>query len=885
MNLLRVASIGLISLATMQAAAKLEVNDLTTEMARRPLCVEAQAPRFSWKLDSDRQNTLQNTYRIRVSDANGPVWDSGEVTSEQSVYIPYAGKALQPMTRYRWTVTVSDNHGQTATSEAEMFQTGIPGGEMRWGAEWLGGKLKGDNPAEAVPARYLRKEFATEDKEVDYATLYIVGLGLYEASLNGQNVTDEVLLQMPTMFNKLVRYNAHDVTALLKRGRNTIGVTLSNGRYMPERMPSNRSFGYPRMLSRLEIVYKDGARQSVVSDGSWRLTDQGPVRAASIYDGEIYDATMEMDGWNCNGYNDSTWMAAPLTGSPGGRLEPQMNPSLKIKDIITPKRMFETRPGVFVIDMGQNMVGWLRCKFRGGINSKEIKVRYSETLNPDSTLYVTNLRSAKPADTYRLAEWGEQRWEPRFTYHGFRYVEIEGLNYQASPNEFWGMVVYDDMPTTGEFSTSDPTINQIYRNAFWGIRSNYCGMPTDCPQRDERMGWLGDRTTGAYGEAFPFGNHLLYTKWLDDIESVQMANGSIPDIAPLYWDVNSDKMTGPAAFLTVADMIYQQYGDSEPILRHYPAMKRWFDHMCAVYEKDYIIERDEYGDWCLPPENEWLIHSKDSTRTTDGALLATSHRYYLSKLLAKFARIAGKDADAGTLEAEAVKVRDAFNRRFFNEATAQYANNTVTSNLLPLRFGMVPQGYEHKVMQNIVDKTMGDFKGHVSVGVMGIQHLMRGLTENGRTDLALKLATNRDYPSWGYMADQGATTIWELWNGNTAAPDMNSGNHVMLLGDLLIWEYAYLAGINNAEGSHGYKHLMLKPVVPEGLESVSASYRSVYGPVGSAWTNRNGLFSWTFTIPANTTADVCIPTGNGKYETKTYGSGTYTVSVKDGKIL
>ena len=306
--------------------AELKITAPTLEMTGKPLCVEIKKPRFSWKLESDQKGVVQTSYHIRVAEnpeslsnknGTGIMWDSGAVDSDQSIYIPYAGKKLEPMTRYWWSVSVTDNHGETAASEPCVFQTGIPGGESRWDAEWIGGEISGDKPMEAVPARYLRKQFALTGTDVDYATLYIVGLGLYEAYLNGHKVTDDVLLQMPTMYNKLVRYNAHDVTDLLKKGQNTIGVTLSNGRFAPERMMTMKWFGFPRMLSRLEIVYKDGTRQSVVSDDTWKLTVNGPVRAASEFDGEIYDATREMDGWSSNGFNDSDWIKAPLTRTPG----------------------------------------------------------------------------------------------------------------------------------------------------------------------------------------------------------------------------------------------------------------------------------------------------------------------------------------------------------------------------------------------------------------------------------------------------------------------------------------------------------------------------------------------------------------------------------------
>lgn len=876
----------LVSSAVMFAANySIKLGALTTEMADTPLGVEAEAPRFGWKIYGDVNDIRQKSYHVLVASSPdllakgaGDVWDSGTVESDQSVYIPFAGIPLKPATRYWWKVRITTNKGETPWSEPQMFQTGFPAGENSWGAQWIGGEMPGDVAMEAVPARHLRKSFNLNGGEIKYASLYIVGLGLYEAYLNGKKVVDDALSQAPTEYFQSIRYNVHDVTEQLRAGQNTIGVILGNGRHTPERMRTMRWFGYPRLYARLEIVYEDGHRQSVVSDVSWKMTTAGPIRANSEFDGEIYDARREMTGWSENGFDDSAWIAAPQTGAPGGKFAYQLNPPIRITESIMPKAVRETRPGVYVLDMGQNMVGWLHSKFRGGKPGQVVHIRFAETLNPDGSLYVDNLRSAKPEDVYIFKGIGEESWMPRFTYHGFRYAEISGLDYAPSANEFMGMVVHDDLTPTGRFSCSDETINRVYRNAVWGIRGNYRGMPTDCPQRDERLPWLGDRTTGAYGEAFVFDNHLFYAKWLDDIRSTQKINGGFPDIAPNYWDCFSDNMTWPAAYLTVADMIYQRYGDAEPIRKHYPAMKRWLDHMKTDYMHGYMIERDEHGDWCVPPERPDLIHTQDSTRITDGALLASSHLYYLSNLLAGFAKVAGHDEDVDGLLADAAKVKDAFNSRFFDSEKGCYANNTVTSNLLPLRFGMVPRGYEERVMSHIVDKTENDFGGHVSVGVMGVQHLMRGLTDNGNLELAMKIATNKDYPSWGYMAENGATTIWELWNGNTADPAMNSGNHVMLLGDLLIWEYSQLAGIGNAEGSQGYRKIKLKPYIPARLDYVDCEYESVYGTIKSSWKKDGSKLVWNFTIPANTTAEVHIPQKNGTYKVKNYKSGNYCVT-------
>lgn len=868
-TILMIVMTALLPVLAQGAKPMVSVGALTTEMAENPLGVEAEGPRLGWKIYSDANDVRQKGYRILVASSpellaadKGDLWDSGNVKSDASLYVPYGGRKLVPMERCWWKVKVNTNRGSSPWSEPALWQTGLPD-EAAWEAEWIGGELPGDNGAVAVPARYLRKSFDAGHSPVKHASLYIAGLGLYEAFLNGRRIGDGVLLQAPTEYFQSVRYDVHDVTPLLKSGMNTLGVTLGNGRHTPERMHTMRWFGFPRLLSRLEIEYADGTRRSVVSDGSWRMTADGPIRANSEFDGEIYDARKELYGWNANGFDDTSWIQAPVTVGPGGKLQYQLNQPIRVMDYVMPQSVMETRRGVYVLDMGQNMVGWLRMKLRGGERGDSVTVRFAETLNPDSTLYVANLRSAKPQDIYIFKGVGEESWQPAFTYHGFRYAEISGLDYAPSANEFMGMVIYDGVPSTGSLSTGNDVINRVYGNAFRGIRGNYRGMPTDCPQRDERLPWLGDRSTNLYGEAYMFGNNLFYDKWLDDIRSCQKNNGGFPDIAPNYWDCFSDNMTWPVAYFTGADMLYRHYGDIEPIARNYDAMKRWLDHMKRDYMHDYIIERDEHGDWCVPPESPHLIHTKDSTRITDGAVLASSHLYLLSGMLARFARLTGHEADAVELEAEAAKVKDAFNRRFFNETKGCYSNNTVTANLLPLRFGMVPAGREADVFRNIVETTEGKFNGHVSVGVMGIQHLMRGLTENGRLDLALKLASNTDYPSWGYMAENGATTIWELWNGNTADPAMNSGNHVMLLGDLLMWEYGYLAGIDNADGSVGFKRIRLHPRFNAELGHVDGSYESVHGKIASRWAIDGDRLTWDFSIPCNTTAEVYVPAPDG----------------------
>ncbi|RYY11394.1 MAG: alpha-rhamnosidase, partial [Cytophagaceae bacterium] len=441
----------------------------------------------------------------------------------------------------------------------------------------------------------------------------------------------------------------------------------------------------------------------------------------------------------------------------------------------------------------------------------KITLRFAETLQASGELYVANLRDARVTDVYTLRGGGRETWEPAFVFHGFRYVEISGYPGLPTLADFDGRVVYDDMATTGEFVTSNATINQVYRNAYWGIRSNYKGMPIDCPQRNERQPWLGDRTTGAYGESFVFDNSRLYAKWLDDIAQAQKADGSIPDVAPAFWRYYGDNVTWPGTYLTIADMLYQQYGDAQPLARHYDSMRRWLTYMRANYQDNGLITKDKYGDWCVPPESAKLIHSQDPARNTDGVLIASATYYHMLGLMQRFATVLGKPADAQEYAALAASLKTAFNQKFLNPQTCQYSNNTVTANLLPLAYGLVPAADTAKVFQNITQKILVENTGHISTGVIGTQWLMRGLSTGGRPDIAYRLATNRDYPSWGYMAANGATTIWELWNGNTADPAMNSQNHVMLLGDLLVWDYENLAGIKAA--APGFARVEMKPAL------------------------------------------------------------------------
>jgi alpha-L-rhamnosidase len=844
-------------------------GDLQTEMRRNPEGLGAVKPRFSWKFTGNKPDVMQKAYQIDVAASekalkagSGLLWSSGRVESDESLLVEYAGNPLESGKKYYWRVTVWTNREESAQSNVQSWSTALFNDSDWEAARWIGindpENLKVKDNRTIFPARYLRKEFEAASKPVR-AMLYVSGVGSSACYINGKTVGDDVFGPLPAWYDVSVPYLTYDVTPLVKKGANVMGVMLGNGRFLTMREQGMLGFGLPRLIAKLDIEYANGEHAAVLSDESWTATNKGPILENNEFDGEKYDARLEQGKWTETGYNASGWKCADLLEAPKGKLTAQLSPSLKVMEEITPVSVKAVDGGRYIVDMGQNMVGWLQVRLNGKKDTP-VTMRFAEVLKSNGTeLYVDNLRGALATDIYTPAGDGRFTWEPAFVYHGFRFAEISGLDYEPATADFTGKVVYDEMATIGTFETSNELINRIHENAYRGIRGNYRGMPTDCPQRDERLGWLGDRATGAYGESFLFNNALLYNKWLVDIEESMNENGSISVVSPRYWTIYNDDVTWPSAYFYIADMLYNQFGDSRPIKARYPSMKRWVQHMAATQMQDYILMKDTYGDWCMPPESPELIHSQDPSRKTGGQVLSTTVFYSILQLMQKFAVINGIPADAEEYADLAAKIKESYNRKFFNPATAQYDNNTVTANILSLQLGLVPEGYEEKVFANIVEKTEVDCKGHVSAGVLGIQHLMRGLTQHGGLELAYKIVTNETYPSWGYMVKNGATTIWELWNGDTADPAMNSRNHVMLLGDLLIWYYENLAGIKNDPSSVGFKKIWMEPVFPEKLTFVDASFESPYGKIGSSWKRDGDKLAWNVTIPANTTATVKIP--------------------------
>jgi len=711
----------------------------------------------------------------------------------------------------------------------------------------------------SLPARLLRKDF-TASAQVQRATLYVSGLGLFEAYLNGEKVGRDVLVPALSQYDNRVFYMTYDVTKLLRPGANALGVMLGNGRYFAMRteIPTHmRTFGYPKLLLQLEMETADGKVERVYSDETWKLTTDGPIRANNEYDGEFYDARKEMAGWNRPGFAAAGWQQAQEVDAPSGVLSAQPIAPIRVTETLKPVTVHEVRPGIYIFDLGQNMVGWCRLSVAGP-RGTQVTLRHAERLRPNGMLYTDNLRSAEVTDTYILKGNGTEVYEPRFTYHGFRYVEVKGFPGKPTLAAVEGREVHDDVDHVSEFATSNPLLNQIYKAVYWGSKDNYRSIPTDCPQRDERQGWLGDRSEESLGETYLFDLAAFYAKWVQDIGDAQDAEGRLSDVSPAYWPFYSDNVTWPSSFIMVADHLYEQYGDVSVIQQNYPGMRKWITHMETYLQND-LMPRDTYGDWCVPPESPELIHSNDPSRKTDATLLGTTYFYHLLRLMANYATILGKPIDAEEYSQLAAKLRAAFNKTFFQPTTSQYSNGSATSSVLPLAFGMIPEGDRQKVADALTRKITDQYNNHVSTGLIGGQWLMQTLSEGGLAGVAYQIAAQKSYPGWGYMIDHGATTIWELWNGDTANPAMNSGNHLMLVGDLVTWFYQNLAGIRTDRAHPAFKHIIMRPTPAGDLTSVKASYDSSYGKIVSEWKIAGGRFIWDVTTPPNTTATVYVP--------------------------
>jgi alpha-L-rhamnosidase len=807
-----------------QTQGPLAPSELRCEYLANPLGVDTAKPRFSWMLEHSERGQSQTAYEVLVSTQPdvpaGDIWASGKVDSVEFTQVVYGGKALSSGETYYWKVRYWDNDGRpSAFSRVASFDTGLFSR-----ADWKGKWIKGKNQ--------LRKEFAL-GKKVVRARAYICGLGYYELRLNGHKVGRNVLDPAWTTYDKRVLYVIYDVTGYLQWGPNAVAVMLGQGWY--------KATG---LLLHMNIELEGGETVEVVSDASWKGMD-GPIVADSVYNGETYDARLETPGWEMSGFEESGWTAATAYEGPKGVLSAQMMPPIQVVDTLVPLKMTSPQAGVYVFDLGQNFSGWAQLRVRGS-RGTAVKMRFAELIYDTGMINQENLRGARAEDVYILKGEGEEVYEPRFTYHGFRYVEVVGYPGVPAVNSIRGRVGHTAVEPAGSFACSKPILNSLQRIIVWGQKSNLHSIPTDCCQRDERMGWMGDAQGTAEEAIYNFDMAAFYTNFLRDIRDVQDEKGTITDTVPHIWGSRPADPAWGTAYPLICWYMYQYYGDTRILADHYEGVKKYVEYLRSRAENG-LVKFSYYGDWVAVDK-------------TPGSIVSSFYYYYDVRVLADMAKVLGKDADVKTYADLAAAIKAAFHREYFDPKTRNYVNGTQTANTLALFLDLVPESERGAVWGNLFDNIVYRNNSHLTTGIIGTKYIMELLTTTGNSDLAYDIAAQTTFPSWGYMIENGATTLWELWNLRQG-PSMNSHNHPMF-GSVGSWLYKALAGINLATGSVGFEKIRLAPQVVRDLRYAAGSVRTVRGTVSSSWSRDERSIRIEVVIPVGSEAEVVLPRFN-----------------------
>ncbi|MEO6873349.1 MAG: family 78 glycoside hydrolase catalytic domain, partial [Opitutaceae bacterium] len=832
-----------------------------------PLGVHDATPRLSWKLATgDRRGARQTAYRIVVSTSrNGAanLWDSGRVKSDATTQITYRGPALASRQRAWWRVEVWDEKNRRSESAPAFWEAGLLT-RQDWRSTWIGTSLAG-GPEVGAHSPYLRTIFNV-GKKIASARLYATALGLYEFHLNGQRVGEDVFTPGWTEYKKRVQYQVYDITSLLRSGANAVGAILGDGWYCGHLGWRERNYygEQPKLLAQLILTFADGSTQTIVTDGAWK-TAFGAIIESDMIHGETHDARRELRGWAESGYDDSAWLPVTKFSEPGIELSEALGPLVRatqeLKPIAPPKKIDIWPSSIWVFDMGQNMVGRVRLHVRGK-SGQVVRLRFAEMLNKDGTIYTENLRAARQTDLYILR--GDPRgetWESRFTFHGFRYVEISGHPDDLFPDAITGVVLHSDTPRTGTFSCSDPLINQLQSNIDWGQRGNFLEVPTDCPQRNERLGWMGDAQVFSRTAAWNRNVAGFFTKWQRDIADAQGVEGQMPSVAPHIEGVGPDG--GPAwadAAAICPWTMYLCYADQDLLATHFDSLTRFISFM-EKKSRNLIRSHPDtdvwhgYGDWLA------LDGSGNVFGNTPKDLIGTALFAYSTTLVGKMARVLGRTQDAVHYERLAARIRRAYQKRFLTD-DGLATGLTQTSYVLTLQFDMAPVALRPKLMRELVRDI--EARGNkLTTGFVGASYLPHVLSRFGRADIAYKLLHQKTWPSWLYAVTQGATTIWERWDGWTKEngfqdKGMNSFNHYAY-GAIGSWLYAVVAGVDLDPATPGFKRLVLAPTPGGELTSARGVLQSPHGEILSSWKSHAGRFDWEVIVPANTTASARFP--------------------------
>ncbi|HTY36842.1 MAG TPA: family 78 glycoside hydrolase catalytic domain [Bacteroidota bacterium] len=852
----------ILSLAYSSSNAQLKVTGLRCEYRTDPMSVDAAQPRLSWLIESNQRGVMQTAYELIVASTRelaekntGDLWQTGKVDGEQSIHIVYKGKELTTRMTCFWKVRVWDNHGNvSAFSKPAMWRMGLLS-KSDWKAQWIG--LPSDTSIDLRPAPYVRTEFGVS-KPVKSAQLYVSARGMFIARMNGWRIGREILSPEWTDYTKRIQYFTYDVTSQVKQGSNCLGLVIGDGWFRGfvgfSKFPNN--YGkQTSALAQLHIEFEDGTEQIVVSGKAWKGA-YGPLGYSDLLMGEYFDARKEPQGWDKAGFNDVDWQSVRTLPAPEAQLVTIPTEPVRVTHIFKAKKVTEPKKGVFVFDLGQNIAGYCMLKVKGPAGTI-VTLRHAEVLNPDGTIYTENLRRAKATDTYVLRGGSEEVFEPHFTFHGFRYVEVTGFPGKPPLNALRGCAINSDLPVTGTFSCSDPVVNQLQSNILWSQRCNFISVPTDCPQRDERLGWMGDAQIFVRTASYNMDVASFMSKWMCDVEDAQSPNGAFKDTSPYIRGNGTDGAPGWGdAGVIVPWYIYRCYGDTRIIEKHYDAMNRWMRYM-ADSNADHIrtkLRNNDYGDWL----------SIDAETPKD--LLATAFWAYDARLMADMAGAIGKTSDQRSYQELFGVIRDAFQKKYIT-ADGHIFGETQTGYVLGLAFDLLPAPLRENAARYLVEdiKKRND---HLSTGFIGVKYLNPVLSESGYLDVAYKLLFNKTFPSWGYPILNGATTIWERWDGWTKEKGfqdagMNSFNHYSM-GSVGEWLYRYVAGIDLDPDAVAYKKMIIHPRPDRGLKFATAEYNSMYGLIKSSWKFSRSRINLDVVIPPNTTAIVYVPTSEAK---------------------
>ena len=829
---------------------------LRCEFLNDPLGIDAHRPLFTWAPVSPERGSVPEAFQVIVDThveyarrGVGGVWDTGRVETNHLVPVVYAGPALESRQRYFWRVRWWDERGRSsAWSRVASFEMGLLA-KSDWSARWIamkkparfktkGTTLLGRYRGDYVQAHgvYFRRTFPAR-ADVRRARLYVCGLGICEILINGRRIGDRVLEPAATDFRKSALYATHDVTDALG-AENEILAVVGNGRHI-----ALFGGGEPKLLAQLEIDYTGGTRETIVTDAAW-AAGPGPLRENGLYFGEVYDAGVALE--------PDEWKAAVIVRGPA--LRAQALPPMRVCSTVRPKTSWTAAPGRRVVDFGRNFSGWVRFSSRGAAG-ESLTIRHAELLNDDWTLNTGPNQGAAAVDVYRFAGEARETHEPRFTQHGFRYAEISGPEAAVRAAQVEGCFVHSDVEGVGNFRCSNAVLNGIHENVRRGLLSNLAGIPTDCPQRDERHGWLADARVAAESAVFNFDMAAFYRKFLRDIRDAQDAEGRLPDFVPAYLArlAPADPAWG-SAYISLVRLLHWYYGDTAVLAEHYEGMKKYVDFLARSARANIIESLGKYGDWCAP--------GCVAPKKTPLALTSTWYYYHDTFIFAALAEALGRRTDAQRYRRRAQAIRTAFNRRFLGDGEYEALRSgpvdrfpSQTSNVLPLWIGMVPPEEVDAVEDTLLRAVIDDQDYHVDTGIIGTRYLLDVLSEIGRVDVAFRVAAQTSYPGWGYMIREGATTLWERWEKITGG-GMNSHNHVMLSG-VDAWFYKYLAGIRCA--SPGWRKIRLEPPLIDGLTWARASVETIRGTVSAAWNRSEDEFRLKVVVPASAQARIGIP--------------------------